>query len=64
MKIAVYGGGCASCKKLYENAIVLQKALEKNQIEDIDHLYPEFERLMKMSRNEIQFIIQEHYKLI
>jgi len=36
MKIAVYGGGCASCKKLYENA---KKAVEQSGVQaDIDYI--------------------------
>jgi len=46
--------------KLYETAKVLQKALENNQKEDIYCLYPEFERLLKSSRDEIQRILQKN----
>lgn len=36
MKIAVYGGGCASCKKLYENA---QKAVAQAGVQaEIDYI--------------------------
>lgn len=54
--------GNIGARKLYETAIVLQKALEKNQREDIERLYPEFERLLKVSRNEIQQIMEENKK--
>ncbi|HRX13725.1 MAG TPA: thioredoxin family protein [Eubacteriales bacterium] len=36
MKLAVYGGGCASCKKLYENA---QKAVAQAGVQaEIDYV--------------------------
>jgi len=36
MKMAVYGGGCASCKKLYENA---QKAVAQAGVQaEIDYI--------------------------
>lgn len=46
--------------KLYETSKALQKALESNQKEDIYCLYPEFERLLKASRDEIQQILQKN----
>ena len=46
--------------KLYETAVVLQKALEANHKEDIYRLYPEFDRLLKASRNEIMEVLTKY----
>ena len=51
--------GNVGASKLYKTSMLLQKALENNQKGDVYFLYPEFERLLKASRNEIQQIVQE-----
>lgn len=45
--------GNIGAKELYQKAVLLQKALEKGQEEEIGVLYPEFRRLLTQCLAEI-----------
>jgi CheY-like chemotaxis protein len=51
--------GNIGAKELYQNAVLLQKALERGQEEEIDELYSEFKRLLMQCLSEISEKLQK-----
>ena len=51
--------GNVGAKELYKIAVVLQKALENNQQDEISKFYPKFNNLLKQSLTEIEEILKE-----
>ncbi|BCZ46571.1 hypothetical protein psyc5s11_26380 [Clostridium gelidum] len=51
--------GNVGAKEVYKIAVVLQKALENNQQDEISKFYPEFNKLLNQSLAEIEEILKE-----